>query len=162
MDDPRDAAMLVLPPDIEEEFLSVGVRLRALTSGGALGGRLGINISEARVERVVGTLPVYGNTQPRGLLHGGASAILAETLGSIGAMLHARTSRMPVGVELNCTHHRGVRKGEVTGVAVPIHLGRTIATHEIVITDDDGRRICTARLTCLLKDVARPDPAQRS
>ena len=155
MDDRRDATALALPRDIEEEFLSVGVRLRALTSGGALGGRLGISVSEACVERVVGTLPVDGNTQPSGLLHGGASAVLAETLGSIGAMLHARTSRMPVGVDLNCTHHRGVSKGQVTGVAVPIHLGRTITTHEIVITDDDGRRICTARLTCLLKDMGK-------
>jgi 1,4-dihydroxy-2-naphthoyl-CoA hydrolase len=155
MDDQRDAAALTLPRDIEEEFLSVGVRLRALTSGGALGDRLGISVSEASVERVVGTLPIDGNTQPRGLLHGGASAVLAETLGSIGAMMHARTSRMPVGVELNCTHHRGVRKGEVTGVAIPLHLGRTMTTHEIVITDDEGRRICTARLTCLLKDLAQ-------
>jgi 1,4-dihydroxy-2-naphthoyl-CoA hydrolase len=155
MDDRKDAAILALPRDIEEEFLSAGVRLRALTSGGELGGRLGINVSEACVERVVGTMPVDGNTQPRGLLHGGASAVLAETLGSIGAMLHARTSRMPVGVELNCTHHRGVRTGKVTGIAVPIHLGRTITTHEIVITDNDGRRICTARLTCLLTELAR-------
>jgi 1,4-dihydroxy-2-naphthoyl-CoA hydrolase len=155
MDDRSDVTVLALPRDIEEEFLSVGVRLRALASGGALGGRLGLNISEACVERVVGTLPVDGNTQPRGLLHGGASAVLAETLGSVAAMLHARTSKMPVGIELNCTHHRGVSKGQVTGVAVPIHLGRTITTHEIVITDDDGRRICTARLTCLLKDMGR-------
>jgi 1,4-dihydroxy-2-naphthoyl-CoA hydrolase len=155
MDDRRDAVVLTLPSDIEEEFLSVGVHLRALTSGGALGDRLGISVSEASVERVVGTLPVDGNTQPRGLLHGGASAVLAETLGSIGAMMHARTSRMPVGVELNCTHHRGARKGQITGVAVPLHLGRTMTTHEIVITDDEGRRICTARLTCLLKDLAQ-------
>lgn len=147
--------LLKLPLDIEAEFASVGIQLRNLASAGELGGQLGIRIIEASAERVVGTMPVEGNRQPAGLLHGGASAVLAETLGSVGAMMHGRSRKLPVGVDLNCTHHRGVRSGIVTGTAQPIHLGHTTTTHEIVIADDDGRRICTARLTCVLKEHVR-------
>ena len=113
---------------------------------------MGVQIIEASAERVVGTMPVEGNTQPYGLLHGGASAVLAETIGSIGAMLHGGSSKIAVGVDLNCTHHRGVRSGLVTGVATPVHRGRSSATYEIVITDEADKRVCTARLTCMLKD----------
>jgi uncharacterized protein (TIGR00369 family) len=114
-----------------------------------LAGRLGIEITEASADRVVGTMPVEGNTQPYGLLHGGASCALAETLGSIGAAL-AGNGRLPVGVDLNATHHRAARAGTVTGVATPLHQGRTTATWAITITDEDGRLVCTARLTCAL------------
>lgn len=143
-----------LPQDIVDEFSALGVDLPALFSAGHLGTRMGVEIVEASAERVVGTMPVEGNTQPYGLLHGGASAVLAETLGSVGAMLHGRSTKIAVGVDLNCTHHRGVRGGTVTGVATPLHLGRTTATYEIVISDERDRRICTARLTCLLRDAA--------
>jgi 1,4-dihydroxy-2-naphthoyl-CoA hydrolase len=121
--------------------------------GGALGERMGIEIIEASPDRVVGTMPVEGNTQPYGLLHGGASCVLAETLGSVGAVLHGQTVDRPfaVGVDINATHHKGTRSGRVTGVATPVHRGRTMATYEIVISDDRGDRICTARLTCLLR-----------
>lgn len=121
--------------------------------GGTLGERMGIEIIEAAPERVVGTMPVEGNTQPYGLLHGGASCVLAETLGSIGAMLHGMTVDRPyaVGVDINATHHKGIRSGVVTGVATPVHRGRTAVTYEIVITDEAGTRVCTARLTCLLR-----------
>jgi uncharacterized protein (TIGR00369 family) len=96
-------------------------------------------------------MPVEGNRQPYGLLHGGASAVLAETLGSVGSMLHGGVGKIAVGVDLNCTHHRGMRSGQVTGVARPVHRGRSTATYEIVITDERDRRVCTARLTCLLR-----------
>ncbi len=112
--------------------------------------RLGIDITEAGPQRVVATMPVEGNRQPFGLLHGGASCVLAETLGSIGANLHAQPSAVAVGVDINATHHRPVIEGVVTGVATPIHLGRKIACYEIVVTDEQGRRVCTARLTCQL------------
>ena len=114
---------------------------------------MGIVVLEATPERVVGTMPVEGNTQPIGLLHGGASAVLAETLGSFGAVMHGSTIGRPlaVGVDLNATHHKGARAGTVTGVATPVHRGGTIATYEIVITDEKGDRVCTARLTCLLR-----------
>ncbi|HEX5199745.1 PaaI family thioesterase [Paractinoplanes rhizophilus] len=121
--------------------------------GGELGKRMGIELEEASAERVVGTMPVEGNTQPYGLLHGGASCVLAETLGSVGAVLHGQTVDRPfaVGVDINATHHKGTRSGRVTGVATPVHRGRTMTTYEVVITDDSGERLCTARITCLLR-----------
>jgi 1,4-dihydroxy-2-naphthoyl-CoA hydrolase len=120
---------------------------------GELGARMGIRILEASPERVVGTMPVEGNTQPFGLLHGGASCVLAETLGSVGAVMHGHTVDRPfgVGVDINATHHKGARSGLVTGVATPVHRGRTMATYEVVITDELGERVCTARITCLLR-----------
>lgn len=124
-----------------------------LASGaGELADAMGIEITEATPERMVGTMPVAGNRQPYGLLHGGASVVLAETLGSIAAALHAGPEKAPVGIEVSATHHRSATSGKVTGTATAISLGRTVATYEIVIVDDEGRRTCTARLTCLLRD----------
>lgn len=140
------------PQEILDQYAGLGIDLPALFSAGHLGGRMGLEILEASPDRIVGTLPVEGNTQPYGLLHGGASAVLAETLGSVGAMLHGGPGKIAVGVDLNCTHHRGARSGLVTGVATPVHRGRSTATYETVITDEQGKRVCSARLTCLLKD----------
>lgn len=123
----------------------------------ALHDRMGIEVTEVSPERIVGTVPVEGNTQPYGLLHGGASCVLAEGLGSIGAAMHAdQFDKIAVGVEINATHHRGVRAGLVTGVAEPLHLGRSITTHQIVLTDEQDRRVCTVRLTCALLPAERP------
>ncbi|MEU4095691.1 hotdog fold thioesterase [Streptomyces sp. NPDC026673] len=141
-------------PEVIEQYAGLGVDLVALFSAGHLGSRMGIEILEASAERVVGTMPVEGNTQPYGLLHGGASAVLAETIGSIGAMLHGGPGKIAVGVDLNCTHHRGLRSGLVTGVATPVHRGRSSATYEIVISDEQDRRVCSARLTCALRPAA--------
>jgi uncharacterized protein (TIGR00369 family) len=141
------------PQEVIDEYAALGVDLPALFSAGDLGTRMGVEIKEASADRVVGTMPVEGNTQPYGLLLGGASAVLAETLGSVGSMLHGGSSKIAVGVDLNCTHHRGARSGLVTGVATPVHRGRSTATYEIVITDEQDRRVCSARLTCLLKDM---------
>jgi len=121
-------------------------------SKNTLADRMGITIVEASAERVVGTMPVAGNIQPYGLLHGGASCVLAETLGSLAAALHAGPDRITVGVEINATHHRAATAGHVTGITTRLYGGRTIATYEIVISDDAGRRVCTSRLTCLLID----------
>lgn len=118
---------------------------------GTLAERMGMELLEADAQRTVARMPVAGNTQPYGLLHGGASAALAETVGSIGAALHAGADRIAVGVDLNATHHRAVREGHVTAVATPLSLGRSVAAYEIVVTDDEGRRVCTARLTCALR-----------
>ena len=123
-----------------------------LASADTLPGRMGIKILEASPQRVVGTMPVAGNTQPYGLLHGGASCVLAESLGSLGAALHAGPGRVTLGIEISATHHRGAAGGEVTGVATLLHGGRTLTTYEIVITDEQDRRVCTSRLTCLLRD----------
>jgi 1,4-dihydroxy-2-naphthoyl-CoA hydrolase len=114
--------------------------------------RMGITILEASAQRVVGTMPVAGNTQPYGLLHGGASCVLAETLGSLGSALHAGLERITVGVEISATHHRAASAGQVTGIATLLHGGRSITTYEIVISDERGRRVCTAKLTCLIMD----------
>jgi uncharacterized protein (TIGR00369 family) len=113
---------------------------------------MGIEITEASPQRLVGRMPVAGNRQPYGLLHGGASVVLAETLGSTAAALHAGPEKAPVGIEISATHHRSATSGHVTGTATAISLGRTLATYEIVIVDDEDRRTCTARLTCLLRD----------
>ncbi|MBV1947298.1 MULTISPECIES: hotdog fold thioesterase [unclassified Streptomyces] len=149
------------PQEIIDEYAALGVDLPALFSAGHLGTRMGVQVLQASPERVVGTMPVEGNTQPYGLLHGGASAVLAETLGSVGSMLHGGSSKVAVGVDLNCTHHRGVRSGLVTGVATPVHRGRSTATYEIVITDEQDRRVCTARLTCLLRDAGAGEAVAR-
>lgn len=117
---------------------------------GALNERMGIELLEASADRVVGTMPVEGNTQPYGLLHGGASVVLAESLGSIGSGIHAYPDRISVGIEINATHHRSATEGTVTGVATAIHRGRTTASYEVVISDEQGRRVCTSRITCAL------------
>jgi 1,4-dihydroxy-2-naphthoyl-CoA hydrolase len=126
-----------------------------------LAGRMGIRILEASAERVVGTMPVEGNTQPYGILHGGASCVLAESLGSLGSALHAGPDRFTVGIEINATHHRSARSGLVTGVATLAHGGRTMSTFDVVITDEEGKRVCTARLSCLHRD-AVPGAAKPS
>jgi 1,4-dihydroxy-2-naphthoyl-CoA hydrolase len=117
---------------------------------GALDKKMGIEIIEASPQRLVATMPVEGNTQPLGLLHGGANVVLAESLGSIGAQLHAGQDRRIVGVDVNATHHKSATKGIVTAVATAITLGKTMCSYEIVITDDEGQRTCTARITCLI------------
>ena len=117
---------------------------------GGLNDKLGVELVEVTPERIVATMPVEGNTQPYGMLHGGASVVLAETLGSVGSGLHAHPDRFSVGVDINATHHRSATTGTVTGVATAIHLGRTSASYEVVITDGAGRRVCTSRITCAL------------
>jgi 1,4-dihydroxy-2-naphthoyl-CoA hydrolase len=122
------------------------------TVRGELAERIGIEVVEASADRVVGRMPVAGNRQPYGLLHGGASVALAETLGSVGAAMH-QPGRGAVGIEINATHHRSATDGVVTGVATPVHRGRTLATYEVVIADEAGRRVCTCRITCLYRDL---------
>jgi uncharacterized protein (TIGR00369 family) len=137
------------PVDVEQ-FLA-----RMPQGMGALNERMGIELVEISAERVVATMPVEGNTQPYGLLHGGASVVLAETLGSVGSAMHALPEKLSVGVDINATHHRAVTSGTVTGVATAVHLGRSSACYEVVITDEQGRRVCTSRITCSLIPAAR-------
>ncbi|MGH1549238.1 PaaI family thioesterase [Leifsonia poae] len=119
---------------------------------GELDVKMGVRILEQSAERVVATMPVEGNRQSFGLLHGGASVAFAEALGSWAAVIHAGPGRSAVGVDINATHHRSARSGLVTGVATAIRLGRTIASHEIVVSDEEGNRLCTARITNLIID----------
>lgn len=125
------------------------------SAAGTLIERMGIEILEVSPTGAVGTMPVLGNTQPYGLLHGGASVVLAETLGSLAAMLHAGEGRQAVGIEVNATHHRSARAGLVTGRARALHLGGTTASYEVVVEDSGSQRLCTARLTCLLIEPRR-------
>jgi|SRR5665647_1172401 len=120
-------------------------------NGGTLGEKMGIEFVEVTSQRVVARMPVAGNTQPFGLLHGGASVVLAESLGSLGAMMHAGEGQIAVGIEINATHHRAARAGFVTGTATALSLGKTLATYDILITDDEGNRVCTSRITCLIR-----------
>jgi len=117
---------------------------------GALDKKMGIEILEASPQRLVGRMPVTGNTQPVGLLHGGANVVLAESLGSIGTQLHAGPDRRIVGVDINATHHKSATEGFVTGVATAVSLGKTLCVYEIVITNEAGERTCTSRITCLI------------
>lgn len=120
---------------------------------GALAERMGMRLLECTPDRVVLDMPVEGNTQPFGLLHGGANAVLAETAGSIGAAMHAGEGKMVVGLDLTCTHHRATRSGTVRATAEPLALGRTITSYSIAIHDDSGRLVCSARLTCLVREI---------
>ena len=117
---------------------------------GALDKKMGIEIVEASPERLVGTMPVEGNTQPMGLLHGGANVVLAESLGSVGTQLHAGPNRRIVGVDINATHHKSAISGTVTGIATAITLGKTLCSYNVEITNEKGERTCTARITCLI------------
>jgi uncharacterized protein (TIGR00369 family) len=123
-------------------------------NAGTLGERMEIEFLEASPERVVARMPVKGNTQPYGLLHGGASVVLAETVGSIGAALHAGQDRIAVGLDINATHHRAARDGYVIGTATALSLGNTLASYDVTITDEEGRRVCTSRITCLIRPKA--------
>jgi 1,4-dihydroxy-2-naphthoyl-CoA hydrolase len=120
---------------------------------GALAEKMGMRFVEFSLERCVATLPVEGNTQPVGLMHGGAYVVLAESLGSMAANLHAGAGRLAVGVDINATHTRSATSGTVTGVCTPIHLGRSMTVHEIVVSDDQGRRLSTIRITNMIKDL---------
>jgi len=140
--------MTILPPDLDPELFD-----RLVTSGGgALTRRMGIEFLELTAERSVATMPVEGNTQVIGLLHGGAHVVLGESLGSISSAIHAGPGRYAVGIEINATHSRSVTEGLVTGTCTALVLGRTLCTHEIVMTDDQGRRLSTVRMTNMLRD----------
>jgi 1,4-dihydroxy-2-naphthoyl-CoA hydrolase len=142
-----------VPPHLRQQ-------LPAGLPDGQLSDRMGIVVTDWAPDRVVGTMPVDGNRQPYGLLHGGASCVLAETLGSLAAALHAGPGRSVLGIEISASHHRAARSGLVTGVCTPLYAGSTMATYQIVVSDEAGRRICTARLSCVIRKTAlRSGPA---
>lgn len=137
--------------------MSEGLDWATARGMGALAQKMGMQFLDFSVERCVATLPVEGNTQPVGLMHGGAYVVLGESLGSMAANLHAGAGRLAVGVDINATHTRSATSGIVTGVCTPVHLGRSITVHEIVVTDDQGRRCSTIRITNMIKEL----PAER-
>ena len=135
-----------------EPILSDAAKLLAAKRGvGDLAQKMGIEILELSAERAVATMPVEGNTQPRGLLHGGAYLVLGETLGSFAANVWAGESGYAVGIEISASHSKSATKGLVTGVATAISLGKTLTVHEIVVTNQDGERCSTIRITNLIR-----------
>ncbi|GMA92547.1 PaaI family thioesterase [Homoserinibacter gongjuensis] len=142
--------MVILPPDLDPELVA---RLGE-SGGGELPRRMGIEFLELSATHSVARMPVEGNRQVVGLLHGGAHVVLGESLGSISSAIHAGPGRYAVGIEINATHSRSITEGWVTGTCTALVLGRTLCTHEIVMTDDDGRRLSTVRMTNMLRDRA--------
>lgn len=132
-----------LHPELQERFA---------TGGGELTRKLGIELLEISATRSVARMPVDGNKQVVGILHGGAHVVLGETLGSMSSAVHAGPGRYAVGIDLNATHTKSVSSGWVTGTCTAISLGRTICVHEIVMTNDAGERLSTVRITNLLRD----------
>ena len=124
-----------------------------------LADRLGIKITSWDPDRLVATMPVKSNRQSYGLLHTGASAALASTLGGIAAALRAGPDRMALGLELSCINHRTVYEGLITAVCTAVHAGNNVATYEVLVTDSRSRRICTARFTCVLRERTTDDPS---
>ena len=117
-------------------------------SRGTLMQTVGIRITEIGDDFLTGTMPVDDRTrQPYGILHGGASVALAETLGSTAAMLCCEEGTAAVGLDINANHLRAVREGTVTGTARPIHIGRNTQVWEIRITNEAGEPTCISRLT---------------
>jgi 1,4-dihydroxy-2-naphthoyl-CoA hydrolase len=133
-----------LDPELVERLVSSG--------GGALARKMGIEFLELSADHSVATMPVEDNTQVVGILHGGAHVVLGESLGSVSSAIHAGPGRIAMGIEINASHSRSVSSGTVTATCTAISLGRTLATHEIVIRDESGRRLSTVRMTNFLRD----------
>jgi len=140
--------MTILPDDIDPVMKSI----LDTTRGGELAVKMGIEFLDLSASYSTARMPVEGNTQVIGLLHGGAHVVLGESLGSISAAIHAGPGRYAVGIEINATHSRSITSGWVTGTCTALSLGRNLATHEIVMTDDDGNRLSTVRMTNFLRE----------
>jgi uncharacterized protein (TIGR00369 family) len=138
----------------EPKLSEAAAQLIELRGLGPLAEKMGIQLLELSAERAVATMPVAGNTQPLGVLHGGAHVVLGESLGSFAANVWAHPEKVAVGIEVNATHSRPVSSGVVTAVCTAISLGKTLATHEIVVSDEQGRRLSTVRITNFLKQKA--------
>lgn len=118
---------------------------------GDLAEKMGIELIELSAERSVARMPVEGNTQPLGVLHGGAHVVLGESLGSFSANVWAHPDGYAVGIEVNASHSRSASSGFVTAVCQAVSLGKTLTVHEIAITDDQGTRLSTVRITNLIR-----------
>ena len=143
--------MTKLPPDLDPALIE---RITA-TGGGALTQTMGIEFLELSAEYSTARMPVVGNTQVVGILHGGAHVVLGESLGSISSAIHGGPTKYAVGIEINATHSRSISEGWVLGTCTALVLGRTLCTHEIVMTDEEGRRLSTVRMTNMLRDLDR-------
>lgn len=145
--------MVEYPADMDPSLVARLVE----TEGGELAKKMGITVEKLSAEESIATMPVAGNRQVIGLLHGGAHVVLGESLGSLSAAVHAGPGRIAVGIEINASHSKAVRDGIVRGVCRAVSLGRTLCTHEIAISDEAGNRLSTIRMTNYLKDLRPGD-----
>lgn len=143
--------MTTFPEDLDPTLIDRLINTR----GGQLTQKMGIEFVKLTAEESIATMPVEGNRQVIGLLHGGAHVVLGESLGSLSSAIHAGPGRIAVGIEINASHSKSARDGIVTGHCRALSLGRTLATHEIVITDEEGNRLSTVRMTNFLRDLPR-------
>ncbi|MDH2444390.1 hotdog fold thioesterase [Amnibacterium sp. CER49] len=139
---------MLLPEGLDPELVARLVE----SGGGELAVKMGIEFLEIGAERSVARMPVEGNRQVVGLLHGGAHVVLGESLGSVSSAVHAGPGRYAVGIEINATHSRAATSGVVTATCEALVLGRTLCTHQTVIRDEQGHRLSTVRMTNLLRD----------
>ena len=143
--------MTKLPPDLDPSLVARIID----TQGGDLAIKMGVELLEVSAGYSGARMPVAGNTQVVGILHGGAHVVLGESLGSISSAIHAGPGKYVVGIEINATHSRSTDEGWVTGTCTALVLGRTLCTHEIVMTDDQGRRLSTVRMTNMIRSLER-------
>lgn len=141
--------MTIFPDDIDPRLLE----LLDGTKGGELAVKMGIEFLELSAEHSVARMPVHGNRQIMDLLHGGAYVVMGESLGSTSAAIHAGPGRIAIGIEVNASHSRSATEGIVTATCTALSLGRSLATHETVVRDEQGRRLSTVRITNFLKDL---------
>ena len=141
--------MLKVPEGLDPQLWE---RLVA-TGGGELPKRMGIEFLELSAEHSVARMPVEGNRQVVGILHGGAHVVLGESLGSISSAIHGGPSRIAMGIDINATHTGSISEGWVVGTCIAIALTKNMAVHEIIVTEEgSGRRLSTVRITNVLKD----------
>jgi uncharacterized protein (TIGR00369 family) len=143
---------LKLVPESNEVSAQQALAAMQRMSLGPLADKMGIKLLELSAERSVATMPVAGNTQPIGLVHGGAYVVLGESLGSTSANVHAHPNGYAVGIEINATHHKSATAGIVTGTCTAIKLGKTLTSHEIRVTDEAGELLSTIRITNLIRE----------
>ena len=141
--------MLKVPEGLDPELWDRLVE----TGGGELPKRMGIEFLELSAEHSVARMPVEGNRQVVGILHGGAHVVLGESLGSISSAIHGGPSRIAMGIDINATHTGSITEGWVVGTCDAISLTKNMAVHEIIVTEEGtGRRLSTIRITNVLKD----------
>jgi conserved domain protein len=133
-----------IPLHLKEQLDSAGLH------AGGLFDALNISIHDASANEIVGSIPVAGNTQPAGLLHGGASIALAETLASIGAALYAAPQKSAVGTEVSASHLLPIHKGNAIGRATALYLGRSRAVYKVEVSDDAGRICSVINVSCAI------------
>ena len=142
-----------MPSHIQDASWAEAVPPGEVQLGGTLMEKLGLEVLHVAADRIVARMPVAGNTQPYGLLHGGATASLCETVASFGTALAVGPDHLVMGIELNVNHIRAVREGHVTATGVPLHIGRTTAVWNMDVRDDEDRLVAVSRLTLAIRPV---------